>query len=167
MKNITSIFLIVFIYLLVSTSASMVLADPTVVRVTIGPAKPLPLSTITINTTILSNETIDEVRLIVQECREDVCFVHGFNISMEKTANDTYQGQCTLIEEEATQIKYYLRVVCNVAWYTSNITFIPLAVEVKNNTSQDSHDPPSTPGFELILVVCAIALVFLWKRKRI
>jgi hypothetical protein len=145
----------------------MVLADPTVVRVTIDPAKPLPLSTITINTTILSNETIDEVRLIVQECREDVCFVNGFNISMEKTANDTYQGQCTLIEEEATQIKYYLRVACNETWYTSNITFIPLAVEAKNNTSQDPHDPPSTPGFELILVVCAIALVFLWKRKRI
>jgi hypothetical protein len=58
-------------------------------------------------------------------------------------------------------------IACNETWFTSNITSIPLAVEVKNNTTQDPHDPPSIPGFEIILVVCAIALVFLWKRKRI
>jgi hypothetical protein len=86
---------------------------------------------------------------------------------MEKTTNDTYEAKCTLKQDEATKIKYYLMIACNETWFTSNITSIPLAVEVKNNTTQDPHDSPSIPGFKIILVVCAIALVFLWKRKRI
>lgn len=86
---------------------------------------------------------------------------------MEKITNDTYQAQCALLQEEATQIKYHLQIACNETWYTSNTTFMPLASDAKKNTSQDPHDPVSTPGFEIILVVCAIALVFLWKPKRI
>jgi hypothetical protein len=168
MKNVTSILLIIFVFLFVSISASTVLADPTVVRVTIDPAKPLPLSTITFNTTILSSENIDEVRLLVQECREDLCFIYSFNLSMEKTANDTYQAQCTLIQQEATQIKYYLKIVCNETWYTSDTTFTPLALDTKKNTTQDSHDPVSTPGFEIPLLVLSIVLIVVinqWGRK--
>ena len=164
---VKSVLLFAFAFLIVSEFVPAVLADPTIVQVTIDPAKPLPISTITFNATILSNETIDEVRLLVQECQADLCFVYGFNISMEKTANDTYQAQCTLIQEEATQIKYHLNIACNETWYTSNIIFMPLASDAKKNTSQNPPDSVSTPDFEIILVVCAIALVFLWKRKRI
>jgi hypothetical protein len=153
-------------FLIVSVFIPAVLADLTVVQVTIDPTKPLPLSTITFNATIRCNETIDEVRLLVQECREDLCFVHSFNISMEKSINDTYQAQCALLQEEATQIKYHLQIACNKTWYTTNTTFIPLVSETKKNTSQTPHDPVSTPGFEIILVVCAIALVFIKTRKR-
>jgi len=151
---------------LISIFSSKVLANPTVEQVTIDPAKPQPLSTITFNATILSNENISEVWLLVQECRADLCFVHSFNISMEKSINDTYQAQCALLQEEATQIKYHLQIACNKTWYITNTTFISLASETKKNTSQNPHDPVSTPGFEIILVVCAIALVFLKTRKR-
>jgi len=160
--------LFAFVFLFVLTSVSTVLANPTIVRVTIAPTKPLPLSTITFNATILCNETIDEVRLLVQECRVDLCFVHDFNISMEKITNDTYQGQCTLIEEEATQIKYHLKIACNETWYTSNTTFIPLASDTKKNTSQDSHNPVSTPGFEPSVVIVSIAFILFfnhWIKK--
>jgi hypothetical protein len=78
---------------------------------------------------------------------------------MEKITNDTYQGQCTLVEEEATQIKYHLRIACNKTWYTSNITFIPLVIDAQKNTSQDSHDPVSTPGFEPSIVIVSIAFI--------
>ena len=94
--------------------------------------------------------------------------MHDFNISMEKITNDTYQGQCTLVEEEATQIKYRLKISCNETWYTTNTTFIPLAVDVKKNTTQDSHNPASTPGFEMPLLVLSIALILVfnqWRRK--
>ena len=160
--------LFAFAFLFVTTSASTVLADPTVVQVTIDPAKPPPLSTVTFNATILANETIDEVRLLVQECRVDLCFIHDFNISMEKITNDTYQGQCTLIEEEATQIKYHMKITCNETWYTFNTTFMPLALDTKKNSTQDSHDPTSTPGFEMSLLVLSIALLLVfnqWRRK--
>ena len=166
MKNVTRVLLIGFVFLLVSISMPEVLADPTVVQVSIDPAKPLPLSTITFNATILSNETID-VHLLVQECRADLCFIYGFNISMEKIANDTYQAQCTLIQEEATQIKYYMNIACNETWYITNTTFIPLAIEGKNNTTQDPHDPPSTPGFEMSLLVLSVVLILIlnqWRR---
>jgi hypothetical protein len=143
-------------------SIPAVLADPTAIWITIDPAKPLPLSTVTFNATILSNETIDEVRLLVQECRADLCFVHDFNISMEKTANNTYQGQCTLIKEEATQIKYHLKIAYNETWYTSNTTFIPLVSDAKKNTSEDPHDQVSTPGFETSVVIVSIAFILIF-----
>jgi hypothetical protein len=87
---------------------------------------------------------------------------------MEKTANSTYQGQCTLNEEEATQIKYYLNIACNETWYTTNITFMPLALDTKKNTSQDPHDQVSTPGFELSVFIVSIAFILFfnhWIRK--
>ena len=152
----------------ISIFSSKVLANPTVEQVTIDPAKPHPLSTITFNATIQSNESIDEVRLFVQECRVDLCFVYGFNLSMEKLTNDTYQAQCTLIQEEATQIKYHLRIACNKTWYTSNITFISLVIDAQANTSQESHDPVSTPGFEPSVVIVSIAFILFfnhWIKK--
>jgi len=168
MKNITETLLFAFAFLVVSTYASTGIADPTVVLVTIDPAQPLPLSTLTFTAMLSINETIDDIRLIVQECKEDLCFVHDFNLSMEKLTNDIYQGRCTLIEEEATQIKYHLKIVCNETWYNSNITLLPLAADTKKNTSQDSYDPISTPDFEVTLIILSIvSLLFFnhWRRK--
>jgi hypothetical protein len=156
------------IILLFSIFSFKALANPIVEQVIIEPAKPHPRSTIIFNATILSNESIDEVRLFVQECRVDLCFAYGFNISMEKTINDTYQAQCTLIQKEATLIKYHLRIACNKTWYTSNITFIPLVIDAQENTSQDSHDPVSTPGFETSFVLVSIAFILFfnnWIKK--
>ena len=160
MKNITSILLFAFILMFILTSTSTVLADPTVVQVTIDPVKPLPLSTITFNATILSNETIDEVRLIVQECRVDLCFVGGFYVSMDKISNDTYQAQYTLTREEATQIKYYLNIAFNETWFTSNITIIPLA-------SNANKDPASTPGFEFVLIFFSVGLLLIRRHYKL
>ena len=159
--------LFAFAFLIVSVFIPAVLADPTVVRVTIDPAKPLPLSTITFTAILTSNETLDEVWLLVQECRVDLCFAYGFNKSMEQITNDTYQAQCTLMQEEATQIKYQLKIAYNETWYTSNTTIIPL-IDTKKNTSQDPHDPMSTPGFETIVFIVSIAFIFIfnhWIRK--
>jgi hypothetical protein len=160
--------LFAFAFLIVSVFIPAVLADPTVVRVTIDPAKPLPLSTITFTAILTSNETLDEVWLLVQECRVDLCFAYGFNKSMEQITNDTYQAQCTLMQEEATQIKYQLKIACNETWFTSNTTFVPLAVETKNNTSEAPHNQVSTPGFEIPLFVSSFILILVfnnWREK--
>jgi hypothetical protein len=97
-----------------------------------------------------------------------LCFVHGFNVSMEKITNDTYQGQCTLIEEEATQIKYHLNIAYNETWYTTNMSFMPLELDTKKNASQDPHDQVSIPGFETSVSIVSIAFILifnLWIRK--
>ncbi len=79
---------------------------------------------------------------------------------MEKITNVTYQGQCTLIEEEATQIKYRLKIFCNETWYITNATFITLAKDVKKNTTQDPA--VSTPDFETPLLFLSIALFIIF-----
>ncbi len=87
---------------------------------------------------------------------------------MKKIANDTYQGQCTLIEEEATQIKYRMKISCNEIEYITNTTFISLAVDASKNTTQDPA--ASTPGFETSLLVLSITLCIIfnyYKRKSI
>jgi len=160
MNNVTKTLLIGFVFLFVLASASTVLADPTVVQVTIDPAKPLPMSTITFNATILCNETIREVRLIVYECLVDLCSVYGFNISMDKITNDTYQAHCTLINEETIQIKYNFEIACNETGYATNTTFMLL--------TSDSQDSVPTPGFEIPLLVLSMVLILVfnqWKRK--
>ena len=154
MKNVTSILLIVLIFLFVSTSVPEVLADPTIEHVTIDPVEPLPLSTITFNATILDNETIDEVRLLIIECRDDLCFVDEFNISMEKTANDTYQAQFILIQEEATQIKYHFAIKSNKIWFYTELTLITL----KTNYL--------APGFELVLFFFSAGLLLMTRHYK-
>jgi len=67
-----------------------------------------------------------------------------------------------LIEEEATQIKYHLKIACNQTWYTSNTIFIPLVIDAKKNTSQDPHDNVSTPGFETSVVIMSIAFILIF-----
>jgi hypothetical protein len=87
---------------------------------------------------------------------------------MEKMTNDTYQAQCALLQEEATQIKYHLQIACNETWYTTNTTFIPLASDEKKNTSQDTHDSVSTPGLETSVGMVSIAFILIfnnWIRK--
>jgi len=157
------LFAVVLIFLF-SAFALNVLADPTVKQVIIDPVEPLPLSTIRFNATVLSYEPIKETWILIQECRNDMCFVHDFNISMMKTTNNTYQAQCTLIQEEATQFKYRLKIVTNKTLYISNTTIIPLVIAAKNNTTQES----STPGFETPLFVLSIVLVIVfnqWRKK--
>jgi hypothetical protein len=141
-------------------------ADPITVQVSIDPQQPLPCSTVTFNATILGNESIEEVRLLVQECRADMCYVLGSNVSMEKTTNDTYEARCTLTHSDASQMKYHLGIFSNGTWYASDITFVQLASNPSGKPSQ-GVDSPSTPGFEFF--VCALAVILtgvLYSRRR-
>ena len=72
------------------------------------------------------------------------------------------------MQEEATQIKYHLNIEYNETWFTSNTTFMPLAVEIKNNTSQAPHNQVSTPGFEMPLLGLSMILIIVfnqWRKK--
>jgi len=161
MKNVTRVLLINFVFLIVLTSTSPFLANPTVIQITIDPAKPLPLSTITFNTTILANETIDKVQLLVQECRSDLCFFENFNISMEKTANKTYQAQCTLTQEKATQIKYYFAIKSNETLFYTEPTIVNLTTHENNNFPQNNSHNNLTSGFELLLLFFSIGFLMM------
>lgn len=162
-RHIKSVlFFAVLLFFLSSGSSSNVLADPIVKQVTTNPAEPRALSTITFNATVLSDKPIKETRILIQECRNDMCFVYGFNISMMKTTNNTYQVQCTLMQKEATQFKYYLIIATNETLYITNTTVMPLVVTSNNNTTQE----PVVPGFEISLLVLSIVLIMVFDSRR-
>jgi len=158
--------LFAFAFLIVSTSASTVLADPTVVQVAIDPAEPLPLSTITFNATIRSNETIDEVWLLAQECRSDLCFIDKWNESMSMI-NGAYQTTITLIHKEAAQIKYHFAIKNNGTWFNTETTVINLRIDENNNVPQNTSGNNATPGFELVLLFISAGLVLMRRQRKL
>ena len=159
-----SVLLFAFVILIVSACIPAALTDPTFEQVTIYPSEPLPLSTILFNATILSNESIDEVRLLAQECRDDLCFIDKWNESMDKTGG-IYQTTITLIHKEATQIKYHIAIKSNETWFNSEITFIRLKIDEQNHPTENSSGNNSTPGFELMLLFISVGLIVIMRRK--
>lgn len=78
-----------------------VTADPIIRDISIEPVDPAPLSTVTFLVTIDNTTTIQDVRLILQECRQDMCFIDKWNESMNRI-NGVYQTNITLIHKQAT-----------------------------------------------------------------
>src|SRR4030042_4308018 len=91
-------------------SAMVQAAVPTVEDITISPTEPMLLSTVTFNATISVDETLEDVRIIVQECNQELCFRDYFNESMTLLAPGLYQATVTLILDDATYIKYHAKL---------------------------------------------------------
>ena len=53
-----------------------------------------------------------------------------------------------------------------VGWINSNATRYISAIQDTRTTEDEQEEGKGTPGFELILLICVIALVILLKRKR-
>jgi len=160
MKNILMATIII-IGLFVSNS--IVIAIPVVEDVTINPMEPTPLSTVTITATITNGEGIDEVHLMIQECKSDVlCFFmenHTMNL-----VNGEYQYNYKLQHEDATLFKYNFVILSNGKWFITEET---TDVYLKLDSGDSGNGGNDTPGFELILLLIAIFVgVFLLKRKR-
>lgn len=147
-------------------------AEPMVEDVTIEPEEPTLLSTITFTATITSEDSLEDVRLIVKECSESVCFTPGFNISMDIIDTTTYQAQVTLTHEDAVKIQYYLKIESNGVWYEYDVYEVNLTTEPDDGTSNGDDanggtGTEETPGFELIpMVVSIFVVLFLYKRRR-
>jgi hypothetical protein len=128
------------------------LAIPTVENVTLQPPEPSPKGTISFSASI-SGEDIEEVRLIVRECKEDFCFAKEFNESMY-LSDGLYKCQITLRYEEATYIQYNLEIKSKGTWYKSDIRRVNLSHESK------------TPGFQAFFLFLAVLFLILKKRAK-
>ena len=130
--------------------------EPTVVEVTLDPEDPAPQSTIIFTAVITSEDNIEELRLIVRECKEGLCYTGGFNESMTTVDTDTYQTSVTLIHDGSTYIKYHLEIKSDGTWYKNDITEVDLKLNSDN-----------TSGFEMILLLISIVIgTLVLKRKR-
>jgi len=69
--------------------------------------------------------------------------------------------------KEATQIKYHIAIKSNETWFNTETTVINLRIDENHNVPQNTSGNNETPGFELVFVLCAIAVaIFLWRKKR-
>lgn len=150
-------------------SSAGVMAVP-VVEVTIDPVEPEPLSTVTINATITSEDDIDEVFLRIKECRDDFCYLDK-DFSMTEIAPGEYQVNVTLEHSDANNIGYQLVINSNGTWYNFFTPEDMICTYLKTTSSDgqqdDGGDGTGTPGFELVLMIVSIAIiVFMLQRKR-
>jgi len=134
--------------------------NPIFGSIDIYPSKPAPHSNVSFTIGINSNVTVEDIRLIVQECKSGMCLRNDSNVSMNYSHSCCmafYETQIKLIYEGATTIKYYVKILSNGTWYTSDTSFTDLSIPGNNNRS--------TPGFELVLIIFSIIL-FLTLKKR-
>ena len=161
MKNsMTNIFLIGILILNIYSLVAGVVAnaEPTVIDITFYPEEPAPLSTITFNATV-DGDDISAVYLIVEECAGLICYKVQ-NVTMNEVGNGTYQAEATLKRDDATMVKYHLKIESNGAWYENE------RVEFDLSEKTNGQNSKKTPGFELIILIMSIIAVTFYIKKR-
>jgi len=143
--------------------------NPVFGDINVSPLKPTPLSVVSFHVGINKNITVEDVRLIVRECAGDLCFFNDFNVSMNYTYTccmDFYETQIKLIHEDATQLKYYVKIFNNGTWYTSNTSFTNLSIPVNNNPVIIPENK-SMPGFELVLLFFSSGFILIRRQLKL
>jgi hypothetical protein len=143
----------------------------------VGPENPTPLSTL--NLTLVLDEEANELWISLQECNGNtgVCFPPR-NISFSEKVNNNWEATVQLEEEDATYVQFNrIDVLQPNGWttfaYTEGNT-LQLYLEDENgengngetNGNEDNGDDTSTPGFELLVLISAITLAFLFMRRK-
>ena len=138
-------------------------AEPETKEITLNPENPAPKDTITFTVTLESNEDIDEVRLILEECEESLCYQDGFNESMEKNNDGKYEVEITLKHQTAVELKYRIKMKSGDVWYDSDL------MELALSAHQNGGQAPGTnsPGFGVVTLLVILSIVLLlYKKKR-
>ena len=152
-------------------SSASVMAEPVVDDSAIAPEEPERLDTITITATITSDETIDEVNMIIKECvggtDNDYCHLEDTQ-QMTLSGDNEYTCTYELQWPEVTYISYWFEITSNGELYKSDYTNVSLKVDSDNGDANGGGDGGNgSPGFELIPLLIAVFIgVILLKRKR-
>lgn len=159
-KNIIIIGLLILILNLLNSNALAAIET----NITIIPIEPEPLSKITFNAQITS-ENVTNVKIYVQECNPSFCFSDWIIGTMVQISLDEYQGDITLTHSDATYIYYWLVFIANGTEYDLMDEKVTLNLKINNST--DNNDNKS-PGFELTVLIIGITLLaFILKKKRL
>ena len=137
--------------------------NPIFGSINVNPLEPTPLSEVNFIIGVNKNVTVDEVRLIAEECTGDMCFFKGFNVSMNYTYSCCwafYETQIKLLHEDATKIKYCVIVLSNGTWYNSIYSSTNLSIPFYNN-STINPESRSTSGFEFVLIFFSAGLLLI------
>ncbi len=167
LKSVKSFIFFLFIsYFFMILFSVSCLGAPVVEELYHSPFEPLPLSTVKFNAGIYNNSTeIEEVKLVAQECMDDLCFIDGQNISMNYTYSccmDFYEVEVNLNHEDATQVKYHLEIKSNGTWHEYEQDFISLSISAGKETADIVEN--ATPGFGYISLIMAVFCAFVLKK---
>jgi len=152
---------IAIICLFLSLGASFVSAEASFDEITLDPTEPEVLSTFTITAKITSGETIQEVKAIIQECKEGFCY-SGEEVTLTKVSDGEYEGTATLTHEDADELKYHVEAKINDVWEESSSLEIDLSTASGNN----NDDSKNTPGFEIVVFIAALFVSLILIRKK-
>lgn len=141
-------------------------ANSKIDEIMIEPENPTPLSKVNFTVKMKNNTEYWEIRLILQECAEDLCFFPLLNQSMVLFDNNTYFCEVNLSIDKATQIKYSINCLENGNWTSTETYYVNLfdtydEKQIENNPSQ------STPGFELVLMLFSIGFYLVLKKRNL
>jgi hypothetical protein len=171
-KNVIVSFIIAGMF--VALCSFIVNAEP-IVEVVLDPEEPAPASTVTFTATVMSEESIEGVWLILHECTTipvNVCFPDSKqNVSMTQVeGSTTYEANVTLIHDDATYIQYHVEIKSNGGWHATADTDVNLTISENGNGGDTNGDDGAngTPGFEFVgLLVAAFVIILAFaKRKR-
>ena len=161
--------------------AMVVTAEPSVDNVTFDPAEPYAQAEITISATITNDDPINQVYLYVQECNPTICYITDINQTMVAGEDDSYEATATLVESDATYIKYNFKILSNGEWFetekVNQSLFPPPTTDDDDDDNDDSNGNTNgngnggsndTPGFEIIVFLGAmiISSLIILRRKR-
>jgi hypothetical protein len=82
----------------------------------------------------------------------------------------TYEIRRNIVGEQGYLLQYPAAEVksdVKEVQYDNNGNIISLIELISYDVASNSSTTTKTPGFELVIVVCSIAMILLWKRKRI
>ena len=163
---VITIFMISFLF-----SSYTVSADPTVETIITVPANPKPLSTFTVIASI-TGENIINVNVTISECTDGppaLCFKSHPNIPMNLNNDGNYEAEVTLMgtQDSIDHVEYRFIINDNG---TEHIIEDDLKTYLKVKTDTDgTNDHGSddgTPGFELVILLIAVFISFIFLKKR-
>jgi len=147
-------------------SGAVVNAEVDVEDVTVDPANPDALDTVTITATITSDEDIDEVLIRIKECDNNMCMpTEEFEMTLD---NGEYTLTYDLTYDKATYFGYKFIITSNgneTETDFTNVTVNPASNG--GNGGNGGDDGNGIPGFELIpLFIATLIIIFYMRRKR-
>ena len=147
--------------------------EPTFGEITVLPEEPTRLSEVTFSVDVIGYN-MEEVRINVVECNEEMCHADYQNVSMENTEDATWEGTVTLEHGDTVYCEFWLVIKSNGTWYDfkdSVQIFDVSAGTGDDGTNDDTTNGDGgtnrTPGFELILIVISTVIALsIYNRKR-
>ena len=166
MKNVKKNILITAIVILgLFLSTANVAAEP-VADISVTPKEPEHLDMLTFTATVTSDEDIDEVNLIIKECKPGLCYKRTtVPMALE---GDTYQAEFKLEYSDSTYISYHLEITSGGSTSETEEINLTLKIDSSNGNTNGggSDDGDGLPGFEVIIFIAAVFIALILIRKK-